>query len=360
MTAELPLFRRFPGLAGRLPRQPLCDLPTPVEDCGALADAVGIGGLHAKRDDLSAPLYGGNKVRKLEFLLADAQARHRREVLTFGFAGSNFAAATAFYGERLGLHCLSMLLPQVPSDYVRSNLSLGLTAGAEIFHAETVPRLACRAVLETLKRPLTGRRVPYWIPAGGSAPQGVAAYINAALELAEQVEAGLLPAPHRIYVAMGSMGTVAGLAIGLVLAGMASQVVAVRVVEKRFASAQGLSELLQRTLRWLGPEVAQQVNAAQALARVEVREEFFGSHYGEVTAKTAAAMEQFAGSTSLRLDGTYSAKAAAALLADADSGRLGEQESLFWHTFNARPLEGLLSTHGLDIPPAIRPYFAGC
>ncbi len=360
MDDSLPLFRHDPALAARLPRMPLCELPTPVEALPVLAGELGIPVLYAKRDDLSAPLYGGNKVRKLEFLLADALARGHSEVLTFGFAGSNFAAATALYGQRAGLRCLSMLLPQKPSDYVRGNLRLGLSAGASIHHAGSVPSIALRAAWEYLKRPLAGRRPPYWIPAGGSSPPGVAAYINAALELADQVAAGELPAPDRIYVAMGSMGTAAGLAIGLVLADLPTRVLAVRVVEKRFASARGLEELLQRTLRWLGPAYRDVMTPAQALARVDIREEYYGEHYGQVTPATAAALEQFAGATPLRLDGTYSAKAAAALLADARRGELGDRVPLFWHTFNARPLQDLLrSGVARDIPPGLRPYFDG-
>ena len=93
--ATLPLFRRFPTLTGRIPRLPICDLPTPVEPFALPVD--GVGSLHIKRDDLTATPYGGNKVRKLEFLLADAKHAGANRLVTFGYAGSNHALATALY-----------------------------------------------------------------------------------------------------------------------------------------------------------------------------------------------------------------------------------------------------------------------
>ncbi len=358
MVDTIPLFSRYPRLADRLPYMSLCELPTAIEPLAGLGQLLQIGGLYAKRDDRSAAGYGGNKVRKLEFLLADAVQKNRREVLTFGFAGSNFAAATALYGRRQGLDCLSMLLPQSPSDYVRSNLLVGRAAGATLMQSPSVPRLAVRALWQMAQRPFSGRPLPYWIPAGGSSPLGVCAYVNAALELAGQIEAGEVPVPDRIYVAMGSMGTVAGLAVGLHLAGLDSRVVAVRVVEKRFASARGLSDLIGRVIDLLGSDVVSRGAKPQIIGNIEVREEYFGGEYGHVPAETAIVMEQFAAETALRLDGTYSGKAATALVADAKKGALGDQQVILWHTFNCHPLQPLIGSITVrDLPAEFRDYF---
>src|SRR6266581_738013 len=116
-TESLPLFKAYPQLEQQLPHVSLGNFQTPVEKLTPVGDEIGLYSLYIKRDDLSGGVYGGNKVRKLEFLLADA-----KEVITFGFAGSNHALSTAIYGRQLGLKSTSMLMPQVNAHYVRRNL----------------------------------------------------------------------------------------------------------------------------------------------------------------------------------------------------------------------------------------------
>lgn len=358
MTDFPHLFRAYPGLAARVPHVALCDLPTPVAAMPALAADRGLNSLHVKRDDLSAAAYGGNKVRKLEFLLADARRRGCREVLTFGFAGSNFAAACAFHARGLGMGCVSMLLPQENAAYLRDNLLVGLSAGAELHERATVPGLALDAAWQFARHSVRSGQRPYWIPAGGSSPPGVLGFVNAAFELRAQVEAGDLPEPDRIYVAMGSMGTAAGLAIGLRAAGLSTRVVAVRVVDKKFAGARLLDDLVQRCCDWLRDRDPAFPVPDLADVRIEVRDEFFGGGYGVVDAETGEAIRQTADLEGLALDGTYSGKAMAALFRDAAAGALAGQRILFWSTFNSRPLDSLVG--GVDwrcLPPRLQQYF---
>ena len=128
----IPLFERYPGMKDKLDHVPLGSFPTPVESLERLGREIGVNDLYVKRDDLSGEAYAGNKVRKLEFVLARVLAKGAKEVLTFGYAGSNHATATAVYAEQLGLRSISMLLPQPNADYVRRNLLLSYRCNAEL------------------------------------------------------------------------------------------------------------------------------------------------------------------------------------------------------------------------------------
>ncbi|MCJ7624587.1 MAG: pyridoxal-phosphate dependent enzyme, partial [Anaerolineaceae bacterium] len=118
----LPLFEQYPLLMAKLPYISLGDFPTPVQHLEKLGAHIGYEDLYIKRDDISAKDYGGNKVRKLEFLFGKSLRDGVDEVMTFGAAGSNHAAATAFYANQLGMRCVSMLVSQVNAFYIRKNL----------------------------------------------------------------------------------------------------------------------------------------------------------------------------------------------------------------------------------------------
>jgi hypothetical protein len=119
---SMPLFRKFPALQAKLPHVSLGLFPTPVEKADRLGAAIGLDRVYMKRDDLSGTVYGGNKIRMLEFLLGGALRANAKEVVTLGYAGSNHALALAIYADKLGLKCSSYLLPQANAHYVRRNL----------------------------------------------------------------------------------------------------------------------------------------------------------------------------------------------------------------------------------------------
>ena len=350
-----PLLELSPRLRAALPVAGLLTAATPVQP---LAGAEGV---FLKRDDLSAAGYGGNKIRKLDFLLAAAKARGARELLTFGYAGSNFVAATAWHGRRLGLDTTAYLLPQADAAYVADNLALGLHTGAQLHVLPDETRIGFAALAHCARSALGRGRLPYWIPPGGSSPLGVAGFVNAALELRAQVDAGLLPEPQAIYVAFSSMGTVAGLALGLELAALPTRIVAVRVVGPRYAAAERLRQLLVRSARFLGRWHAPLLPLADAaMARVRVRTEFLGAGYAIATPEVRTAIARFAAAGALRADSAYSGKALACLYRDLDDGVLQRAGPvLFWHTFNAHGLPaGVARPLITDLPPALRRYFS--
>ena len=288
-AATTPFFRRFPVLARSLPHVPVGVFPTPLRVLKELPHALAVeqppSAIYLKDDGLSSPIYGGNKVRKLELVLADALRRGAREVMTFGFAGSNHAAATAVHAAKLGLRSISMLLPQANAPYVGTNLAVSAAVGAELHYYRTMPGLIAGVIEQTAAHRLrTGQR-PYVIAPGGSSPLGTIGFVAAAFELAEQLEREALTPPDAIYVALGSGGTAVGLALGFAAAGLPTAVVAVRVTEVKHANERKAAKLWRETVALLR-SVAPRFPALEFdRARLAIRDEFYGDGYAVVTPK---------------------------------------------------------------------------
>jgi D-cysteine desulfhydrase len=272
---SLPLFRRLPSLADRVPHLPLTDLPTPVERL-ALGDAV----LWVKRDDRTGAEYGGNKVRKLEFLLGAAREAGVPRLVTAGAAGSHHCLATTVYGRRHGFDLTLVLFPQPVTAHVREVLAAVAARGAEIRPVPRMELVPAGLLRERLRHRRSGCAV---IPPGGSSPEGTLGYVSAGLELAEQVEAGEMPAPDVVHVAAGTIGTAVGIAIGLEMAGLPSRVHAVRVVGRLVANPRTLRGLVRRTLAGCPSAGAALPEAARVLARIELSGSHLGAGYGVPT-----------------------------------------------------------------------------
>jgi D-cysteine desulfhydrase len=356
----LPLFRAYPRLSAVLPYASLGDYPTPVEQPAALARELGLAGLFVKRDDLTGVVYGGNKVRKLEFLLGQAVRDGAKQVVTVGFAGSNHALATAVYARRLGLRSTSLLLPQANARYVRLNLRASFAHGAELRHVRGPLALGVGAAALAIRcRIRDGRRVAF-VPGGGSSPLGIVGYVNAAFELQQQVAAGVLPQPDVIYVAMGSMGTTAGLLLGLRAAGLSSRVVAVRVIEPALANARGMLRLLRGATSLLRRSDPGFPPLAWSLQDLQIRDDYLGAGYARFSPAGVRAARLLTELAGLPANGAYTAKAFAALAGDAAAGQLAGKAVLFWNTFNSRDLAGVAAAVDYrQLPRAFHRYFTG-
>lgn len=354
----LPLFAAYPRLGEALPRLALGDFPTPVSAMPRLGAAIGVPTLFLKDDGRSSEFYGGNKVRKLEFLLAAAQRRGAREVITFGYAGSNHAAATAAHAQRLGLRGISMLLPQRGAAYLRTNLLLSLACGAELHEYGSTPLLVGGTLFQMLRHTLMRGRVPFFVPPGGSSALGTVGFVNAAFELAAQVRAGALPVPDRVYVAFGSMGSAVGLALGFAALGWPTRVVAVRVVPEAYASRRGAMLVWRRLDSLLRARDASFPATTFSGDALEVRDGFLGEGYACFTPEGERAMEMAARSEGLKLDGTYTGKTLACLIADAQAGHLEGRHVVFWNTYNTVDLSSRIA--GIEprrLPHRLQRYF---
>jgi D-cysteine desulfhydrase len=312
--------------------------PTPVmrmvEAARAANAAEGVE-LWCKRDDLTSTLYGGNKVRKLERLLAEALAKGAERVVTVGAVGSHHVLATALYGRQAGLAVEAVLAPQPWTPHVEEVARVGATLGFTAF-----PVRSYAAVPLRVARRLGARGTAYFIPPGGSSVTGSLGYVDAATELAGQIARGELPRPTAIVVALGSGGTVAGMLVGLARAGLLDsangappiEVLAVQVVDPPYASGPATLALALAIKRRLGDRIgrASIATLSRALRVVSAQ---LGEGYGHPTAGGALAAE-VASRDGLVLDATYTAKAFAAAL-DEVRARPKGSIVLYWHTLAA-------------------------
>ena len=218
----------------------LSERPTPVRELAGL-------GVWVKEDGaFGSGGWGGNKVRKLEWLIPDAQRRGRRSILTFGGLGTNWGLATALYAREHGLETALALVDQPIDAHVSAQLARLDASGARIHRTHTKARTV--AMLPwLLARNARGGRPPYLLPAGGSSPVGALGYVEAALEIAAQVEDGTLPEPAHVVVPVGTGGTAAGLALGLQLAGLRTRVVGIVVNDQLRLDAPVIARLARRT-----------------------------------------------------------------------------------------------------------------
>jgi 1-aminocyclopropane-1-carboxylate deaminase/D-cysteine desulfhydrase-like pyridoxal-dependent ACC family enzyme len=347
------LARRYPALALALPRIVLGDWPTPLEPAPTLAAELGLTELLIKRDDRSAPHYGGNKVRKLEYLLADALERGCDCVVTYGSVGSNHALATAVFAARLGLGCHAVLVDQPASPTVARKLRFLVSLGASIHHAANFSD--SRGIFESIRaaHPGGAERVAD-IPWGGSNWLGATGFVAAALELLDQLHGNQ---PDYVYLAGGTMGTAVGVSLGLGAAGIATRVVAPSAVPGGQGSTERVRRMMVETNRELHARDASFPLIDEPLRHLEQRPEFFGRGYAEPTAEGQDARALVERLSDVRLEDTYTGKAIAGLVADARSGRLSGRRVVYWHTYSSAPYPPDLDAIGPEaLPPSLRHY----
>jgi D-cysteine desulfhydrase len=314
--------------------------------------------LWIKRDERSSPVYGGNKPRKLEFLIGHALARGSHRLVTSGGLGTNHGLATALLARAAGLATTLLLVDQPVTDEVRKKLLLCLAAGARLRYGGNVAGAAREGVLE-LVRAMAARERPTIVPTGGSSARGDLGFVSAALELAEQVRAGELPEPRRIYVPVGSGGTLAGLVAGLRLAGLASRVVGVLVTDILPPSPRKLARLAGASIRLLRRHAPEVPRLLFTPADFDCERDQLGPGYGSPTPAANEARDAAAG-LGVTLETTYSAKALAGLRADARRGMLAGP-TLFWNTYNAVDVEAALAPlpDPSQLPRPFQRFFGG-
>ncbi|HTB71667.1 MAG TPA: pyridoxal-phosphate dependent enzyme [Polyangiaceae bacterium] len=315
--------------------------PTPVVRVAALS-RPGCD-LWVKRDDLTHEVYGGNKVRKLEHLLAEAIARRVTRVVTIGAVGSHHVLATTYFGGQAGLAVEAVLVPQPSTPHVLEVLRADLGLGLKVF-----PVRSWWAVPFVFGARVAAGAWP--IPVGGSNLTGSMGYVQAARELAVQVREGLLPEPDVCVVALGSGGTAAGLAAGFAAEGLRTRVVGACVSAPPWALRVASLSLAKACARRAGPPGI----AASMAARLTIDTRFLGEGYGHASPRAEEAAAEALQEIGLTLDPTYTAKAFASALWHVRA-RQGKSV-LYWHTLSSAPMAPLLSSAPAlrDVDPSLR------
>lgn len=355
--STLELFNRYPA-AQNIAHRALGNFPTPVERLQRLGEQFGLSDFYIKRDDISGPLYGGNKVRKLEFVLADAIARGYDKVWTVGAIGSHHVLATSIYARHVGLQPAALHYPQTVTAHVLDVLKALSTTQPELTLVDHVAQIPVFLARAHLKEWLAKNPDIYYIPGGGSSFIGTLGYVNAALELKAQIERGELPEPHTIFVAAGTCGTLAGLILGAKMAGLNTNIIGVRVVDKIIANTRQTAHLANRCALWL--EESGLENIPRITHKdVTILDGYIGKGYGEPTPQGSVCERLALDLENLEFDPTYTSKVLAAIVAERDRLELNNRPVLYWHTLNSIDLgERIRSAQpAWDLPAAYQKFF---
>jgi D-cysteine desulfhydrase family pyridoxal phosphate-dependent enzyme len=334
-------------------RLKLAELPTPITEASRLREALGgptrCPRILIKRDDLTGLGLGGNKARKLEFLIADALAQGAQTIVTTGAVQSNHARMTAAAARIAGLRVTLVLTTKRESPPVEGNLFLDYLYGAEVRFVPSVdPMLAVgedeAVVADVVENEARHGRKAYVIPVGGSSAVGALGYVEGTAELLGQLQA-MQVQPSRLYYASGSRGTQAGLTLGAKLYDAPYQLWGVAV-------SAGEPEKIERARK--------AANDAAALKGVATRVErsdlftdqaYIGEGYGIPTPEALEAIRLLASTEAILLDPTYTSKAMAALIQHVRRGEISPGETVvFLHTGGFPALFTSESTRNLIAP----------
>jgi D-cysteine desulfhydrase len=308
-------------------RLDLVDTPTPLQRLQRLSNHVGRD-IYVKRDDLTPLAMGGNKLRKLEYLVADAIRQQADVLVTAGAVQSNHVRQTAAVAARLGIECMALLenpIGTTRDDYLQNGNRLLL----DLFRVRVldIDKLddPDRQLSDAARRLRDEGRRPYVIPIGGSNALGALGYVRAGIELAQQIRGVGLDA-SAVVLASASAGTHAGLALALAYAMPSTRVIGVTVSRTDAEQRPKVASLVDRTSRLLDVEVP-------AALRIDLWDAYFAPGYGEPNRGGMDAVRLVAATEGLLLDPVYTGKAMAGLLDGIAHGRIeGDGPVVFLHT----------------------------
>jgi D-cysteine desulfhydrase len=345
----IPLFERYPILQEKLAFRPLVARPTPVErlELGGWLDCDSV---WHKRDDRANALYGGNKVRRYEFVLAEALRNGAKHIVTVGGLASTQVMATALFGKAVGLPVTVVMFDQPFTSFMREALLVDAAAGATMIRGHGYVGTVVRAV-SVMRR----TKQPYFIPPGASHPLANIGYIDAMFELDAQVRRGELPRPDVMVLPTGSSGTLAALAIGCALLGWPTRVIGIRIAQRMVTNRITVHMVAARTWRFLRRLVPELAAAPMPKLNYSLYGDAIGQGYGSPTPEAIAALPLVQKAIGARGEVTYSAKALVGLRAVARRG----ENVLLWETLSsARPDVSTLNPREV-LPKSFWPLFDG-
>jgi D-cysteine desulfhydrase family pyridoxal phosphate-dependent enzyme len=321
-------------------------LPTPVEFLPRLSEYLGGVKIYIKRDDQTGLALGGNKTRKLEYLIADAQSKNAKMLITAGAAQSNHCRQTAAAAAKFGFECILVLTAEgiktkmatemhttgeKPMDAKvhstpNGNLLLDQLFGAQIVWAEPNQREV--VLQDTFTRAEQQGKHPYLIPYGGSNPIGAMGYLTAMKELMEQIHSSAMPEYlNWIVFPSSSGGTQAGLTLGASLFGYQEKILGISVDEPEAVLKERVAKLATLSSKFAGTGYSFSPN------EIFVDDHYLGKGYGVMGKQEQEAIQLFARYEGILLDPVYTGRAAAGLIDLVRNGFFSpEQVILFWHT----------------------------
>ena len=321
------------ALLNRYPRLRLTPLPTPLTYLKNLSEYLGGPRIYVKRDDIGSLAFGGNKTRKLEFIMAQAVAEDCDTVVTLGGVQSNWVRQTVAAAKALGMDAVAVLEGERP-ETIQGNLMLDLLMGAEVIYRPGIEQDVEDQEIASIF-PMTGPiaeelrrkgKKPFLAPLGGATPIGNLGYINMIDETLKQAaEAGIRPS--RIFLGTGTGGTQAGAQLGLYLAGSDVRLEGISVSFHTRPKEEEIAELCNRSLDFYG------IDGSLTAADIHVNYDYVGAGYGAVTKEAVEAVRLAAKLEGLIMCHTYAGKTLSGLIGMIRKGEIGpDEEVIFVHT----------------------------
>ncbi|OQA47281.1 MAG: D-cysteine desulfhydrase [Bacteroidetes bacterium ADurb.Bin302] len=328
MNITPELFRMYPSLNEQIPWRTIAAWPSPIQKIEFANSSLWI-----KRDDLSSESFSGTKIRKLEFIIADAEKKGFKHIVTIGGIGSNHCVCTAKVCRQLGMDCTLLLFKQPINSFVVKNLTEMAENGVELILID--PPSNDQIYFMSIQR-IVKKRNAFFIPLGGSSPVGTIGIVNAVFELKKQIEDGVIPCPNYIYSAHGSGGTLAGLALGVHLAGLSTNVVGVSVgtasdFKKNAIDENVIANLMLKTQLYLYKFLRDTNFVSTKAKSPSVEYKYEGAGYGHISQGESTNIALMQKESGIKLDPVYTAKACEAVLRAVEKSK-PDDKILFWLT----------------------------
>ena len=369
MESKKPiLFKVYPKLEGKVPwTSILTGIPSNVDRLKELEKYLNIndGEIYIKRDDKDHQIYGGNKLRKFEFIFGEVLKKKKKGIITLGGIGTNHGAACAIVARELNLKCELFLSLQPVTWHVQRSLLLYHYFGAKLHFTKMFELGVIKSFLFRMFHPKY-----YLMSIGGSplfgmgTPLGTIGFINAIFELKNQIDEGILPEPDIIFVGAGSTGTAAGLTAGCKLLGLKTKVFPVNVSRDIVVNPKNLIRIANKSIKYLRKRDESMPDVQVNDGDFTMIKGYLGSNYGVKTAKGQKAVdlvyELEGNKLGFKLETTYTGKTMAAMLEFLEKEENKSKKILFWNTYNSNDLDTYLRETKFDyekLPKKFHKYF---
>lgn len=328
---EAQLFKYFPKLKETLPWVQLINEATPVHSLSTLSKKWGHDSLYIKREDKTdETFYGGNKVRNLEFILADAIHKNIHSLVSVVPYGSNFAAALSAQSKKLKLdvHLSQFIVQKNPQVMAHDNYCLSSGANTTNYPGKLSAPIAMLDGYSKIVASRLSQSKHYWVAPGGSSMHGTLGHTQAILELKTQIDNHEIPEPDYIVVGAGTCGTMAGMTAGLKIAGLKSKLIGVRAADPIVCNKNKIAGLTNEVFKFL--QLPLRINATE----ICLMESPLNQGYGYPTEKAQNLINEFYESEAIHLDTTYTSKVALFLKEQLLKSEFRGQKVLYWHTYS--------------------------
>jgi len=369
MESKKPiLFDIYPNLDGKVPWiSILTRIPSNVDKLTELENYLKLndGEIYIKRDDNDHKIYGGNKLRKFEFIFGEILKKKKKGIITLGGIGTNHGAACAIVAKELDLKCELFLSLQPVTWHVQRSLLLYHYFGAKLHFTKMFELGVLKSLLFRLFHP------KYYLMSIGGSPLlgfgthlGTIGFVNAIFELKNQIDEGILPEPDIIFVAAGSTGTAAGLTAGCKLLGLKTKVYSVNVSRDIVVNPKKLIKIANKSIKYLRKRDKSIPDVQVNMGDFKMIKGYLGSNYGVKTVKGQKAVDlvyELEGKKlGFKLETTYTGKTMAAMLEFLEKEENKSKKILFWNTYNSNDLDKYLRETKFDyekLPKKFHKYY---